>query len=875
MRKLLVVWFLILFAVPALAAPAKPAASATAAVTLTPDQARQALVVLNNPQKWAQIQDTLRAIAAAGALSAPPAASAAAATAASTPAAASGAAGAVHAAFESNGLASQLARQGAHGTVLVAKALRRSAAALLDVSSVRAWWADLMTSPRHRAELGGIALALLGALLPALAFEWLTRRLLRRAIFALGAHHVIDPYDLFLNEPSEPASESGASGTGTPTAAEVNRPAARGTPEAGSETESDSPPPDGPFAIPHGEEHETPAAPDALQPTTAATAKPASNEATGRWHAARHWSLLRRLPRAGLRMLARFVPLVVFVGAASLLMSMLTTDGTPQDRALDSIIDIYVLSRVIVIVSGFFLQPDAPRLRLLQMGDAWAAFLQRWVVMIVSVVGAGSAFAEIAVALGLNEEAHLAFMKVVALVAHVLIVLLILQCRTPVAARIRKRLARNRSLTMFGNALADSWAAISIFIVMALWFVWALDVRNGYHALVHLGGISIAVLVGARLISIVVFGALARIFEVRDGDTSNSLVHQHAYRYYPLLRGTVSWIVGVATILVLMQVWGANVSAVFEHGTIGHRLASALVTIAVAAVVALFVWEAVNVMVERRLHQWSTAGDLVRAARLRTLLPMLRSALFVSIALIVVLTGLSELGVNIGPLLAGASIFGVALGFGSQKLVQDFITGIFLLMENAMQVGDWVTLAGVSGTVEYLSIRTVRLRGGDGSLYTVPFSSVSTVNNTNRGLGNAAVKVSITYGEDVERAVATLKEIGAALRDDPQFKDGILSDFAFWGVDSVDGASITLTGQIQCRDSGRWGVQREFNRRVAALFRERGIAIANPQRTVLVHGDPVGAAQNTGEPAASCGSPAAPAEQTLPAEANTGKPPAP
>ncbi|MFP3275485.1 MAG: mechanosensitive ion channel, partial [Paraburkholderia sp.] len=229
--------------------------------------------------------------------------------------------------------------------------------------------------------------------------------------------------------------------------------------------------------------------------------------------------------------------------------------------------------------------------------------------------------------------------------------------------------------------------------------------------------------------------------------------------------------------------------------------------------------------------------DLVRAARLRTLLPMLRSLLFVLIALVVVLTGLSEIGVNIAPLLAGASIFGVALGFGSQKLVQDFITGIFLLMENALQVGDWVTLAGVSGTVEYLSIRTVRLRGGDGSLYTVPFSSVSTVNNTNRGLGNAAVKVSILYGQDVDLAIATLKEIGASLCSDPQFKDGILSDFAFWGVDSVDGAALTLTGQIQCRDSGRWGVQREFNRRVADLFQARGIQIANPQRTVFVRGD--------------------------------------
>jgi small-conductance mechanosensitive channel len=176
----------------------------------------------------------------------------------------------------------------------------------------------------------------------------------------------------------------------------------------------------------------------------------------------------------------------------------------------------------------------------------------------------------------------------------------------------------------------------------------------------------------------------------------------------------------------------------------------------------------------------------------------------------------------------------VALGFGSQKLVQDFITGIFLLTENAMQVGDWVTVAGVSGTVEFLSIRTVRLRGGDGSLYTVPFSSVTTVNNTNRGIGNAAVKVMIAHGTDLQRAIDTLKEIGAEIRNEDAFKNGILSDFAYWGVDQVDGATVTLVGQIQCKDSARWGVQREFNRRVLLRFTERGIELANPQRNFLI-----------------------------------------
>jgi small-conductance mechanosensitive channel len=288
------------------------------------------------------------------------------------------------------------------------------------------------------------------------------------------------------------------------------------------------------------------------------------------------------------------------------------------------------------------------------------------------------------------------------------------------------------------------------------------------------------------------------------------------------------------TALLLLQVWGANVRGAFRTGTIVHRLTTTLATIAVAAAVALFVWEWINVSVERRLNRWTKENDLARAARLRTLQPMLRATLALAIGPVVLLVALSDLGVSIAPLLAGASIFGVALGFGSQKLVQDVITGIFLLLDNSIQVGDWVTLAGVSGTVEHLSIRTVRLRGSDGSLYTVPFSSVSTVNNTNRGLGIVTVKVSIAFGQDIDLAIATLKEIGAALREDKKSKDGILSDFNFWGVDEIDGAAITLSGQMECLDSARWSVQREFNRRILDQFSARGIQIANPRRTVMV-----------------------------------------
>ena len=783
MRKLLTASLVVLFALmalPGFVAPAAAAAAPTAVsaplVTLTPDQARQALEVLNNPVRRSQIEDTLRAIAAASALSAPASATASAAsgTAAASPASGASAVSAL----QTNGLASQLARQGAHWSLHVITALRGSLAALLDVSSLRAWWSDELTNPQHRAILGRVLGTLLAALLPALVLEWLARRLLRRASTALAARQQ-DAANLL---------------------------AAASTSNATKVT--------------------------GVAPTASSTIDP-SHEAPSKQHAELHWSLLRRLPHALLRLIIKALPLVVFVAAASAAMSLLTDDGTPQDEAIGALIDIYVICRVVVIAAGFFTQPDAPGLRLLRLSDTWAAWLQRWIVRSVALIGAGSAIVETAAALGLNDTAHVALTKVVALIGHVLLSLMILQCRQPVADWIRAHTSRNRPTSLVGKGFADAWAAIAVFLVMALWFVWALDVENGYHTLLHVGGITIAILVGARVGSIVLLGALARFFHV-EGDAELSLVHQHAYRYYPLLRRTLSVLVVIFTVFLLLLAWGVDLRQLFSSGSIGHRLASALVTIAVAAAVALFVWEAVNVAVERRLDQWTARGDIARAARLRTLVPMLRATLFVVIALVVVLTGLSELGMNTAPLLAGASIFGVALGFGSQKLVQDFITGIFLLMENAMQVGDSVTVASVSGTVEYLSIRTVRLRASDGSLFTVPFSSVTTVNNTNRGLGNAAVKVSIAYGQDIDLAVATLKEIGTSLRNDDAFKAGILSDFSYWGIDQVDGAAMVLSGQVQCRDTARWGVQREFNRRIAEQFLARGIQIANPQRNVWV-----------------------------------------
>jgi small-conductance mechanosensitive channel len=244
------------------------------------------------------------------------------------------------------------------------------------------------------------------------------------------------------------------------------------------------------------------------------------------------------------------------------------------------------------------------------------------------------------------------------------------------------------------------------------------------------------------------------------------------------------------------------------------------------------VWEAVNGGVQQHLDRLQREAQLAKSARLRTLLPLLRSTLMITIAIVAGLMILSEIGINIGPLLAGAGIVGVAIGFGSQKLVQDLITGIFLLLENAMQVGDTVTVSGLTGTVENLSVRTIRLRAGDGSVHIIPFSSVTSVTNANRGLGNASVSVSVAYDEDTDRVADELQAIVASMRNDPDLSSKMLSDLQLWGVDKVDGAATTVAGQVVCTDSGRWPVQREFNRRMKRRFQELGIRIFNPVQTI-------------------------------------------
>ncbi|MBI5165191.1 MAG: mechanosensitive ion channel [Magnetospirillum sp.] len=304
-------------------------------------------------------------------------------------------------------------------------------------------------------------------------------------------------------------------------------------------------------------------------------------------------------------------------------------------------------------------------------------------------------------------------------------------------------------------------------------------------------------------------------------------------RLPPAMHGLVSAAVLVAALLGLLRVWGLHGIAWMATDA-GQRVFASGLTIAGVLVAAAVAWLVISGAITRVLSNLDSAecwGDC-RAARARTLLPLARNAVLALLVAMVVLIVLSELGVNIAPLLAGAGVVGIAIGFGSQKLVQDVITGAFILFENTISVGDVVKLDGHGGMVEQMTIRTIKLRDLSGSLHTIPFSNVGTVVNLSRGHAFAVFDLGVAYSEDSDRVMAVLAALGAEFAADAAFGPLLLEPLEVMGIVRFDASAVVIRCRFKTLPLKQWPVEREFNRRIKRRFDELGIEFPFPQTTV-------------------------------------------
>lgn len=340
-------------------------------------------------------------------------------------------------------------------------------------------------------------------------------------------------------------------------------------------------------------------------------------------------------------------------------------------------------------------------------------------------------------------------------------------------------------------------------------------------------GLSVAALLAAFALTLGVERAHAALLARMGRTGPESLRLALAMRTGHVLRMAVQAGIFLAALTAVLSAWGLEPL----RWSTGQG-APVLRPLAAIAAVILAVW-LVRAVIDA-LAAWSLSrhpsGSASPSARARTLVPLLRNAALVALAVIGTILVLSNLGLDVTPLLAGAGVAGLAIGFGAQQLVRDVITGLFLIAEDAIAVGETVEAAGKTGTVEGLTIRTLRLRDGDGALHSIPFSSVTTLRNTSRGYGVYTVSAALAPGADVDAALAALRDVASETAADPAFAGIALAPFDLWGVDQISPTGIIIKGTLRTAPGKQWALGREVNRRLTERLRAQGIPLAGSSR---------------------------------------------
>ncbi|MGH9245785.1 MAG: mechanosensitive ion channel family protein [Acidimicrobiales bacterium] len=226
------------------------------------------------------------------------------------------------------------------------------------------------------------------------------------------------------------------------------------------------------------------------------------------------------------------------------------------------------------------------------------------------------------------------------------------------------------------------------------------------------------------------------------------------------------------------------------------------------------------------------------AARAKTVAGVLRSAGSIVIYSLAVLISLGELNINLGPLIAGAGIAGVAIGFGAQSLVKDFLSGVFMLIEDQYGVGDVVDLGEAVGTVEEITLRITRLRDVNGTVWYVPNGQILRVANKSQQWARAVLDIGVAYGTDIEHAERVIKRVADEVWQDDAWSDKVLEEPEVWGVENLAADSVVIRLVVKTEPASQWNVMRELRRRLKDAFDEAGIEIPFPQRTMWIRQEP-------------------------------------
>ncbi|WP_298922292.1 mechanosensitive ion channel family protein [uncultured Roseobacter sp.] len=310
--------------------------------------------------------------------------------------------------------------------------------------------------------------------------------------------------------------------------------------------------------------------------------------------------------------------------------------------------------------------------------------------------------------------------------------------------------------------------------------------------------------------------------------------------YRPIAQRLIRFGVFVILGLTLAMIWNAGIFENSDNPTMGQRLFSILIDSAAAVLIADLVWTWGKTSIDRRLAAYKPPEDGQAPgpeARMATLLPLLRVVLMVTLLSMVMMSVLSSMGVNIAPILAGASVLGIAIGFGAQSLVKDVVSGIFFLVDDAFRVGEYVEIDQLRGTVEKISIRSLQIRHHRGAVHTLPFGELKSMTNYSRDWVIMKLEFRVPFDTDLQLVKKIVKKVGAELKANEHYGDAILDTLKSQGVRRMEEFNMVVGVKFMTRPGEQWLVRRDAYQKVRDAFDANGIRMAERNVKVELSGD--------------------------------------
>ncbi len=309
--------------------------------------------------------------------------------------------------------------------------------------------------------------------------------------------------------------------------------------------------------------------------------------------------------------------------------------------------------------------------------------------------------------------------------------------------------------------------------------------------------------------------------------------------YATVIIGHLRIVLAVAVVVSIARLWKVDITVLAGDG-LGNRFAHALLEIGMTLILAFAFWGVVKTAINRRvpkeeigaLAHDEAEGGAGGLSRLETLLPLLRKFILVVLVVIVAMICISALGVDIGPLLAGAGVAGIAIGFGAQTLVRDIVSGIFFLIDDAFRTGEYIDVGVAKGTVEKISIRSLRLRHHLGPINTIPFGEVKNVTNYSRDWVIMKLELRLPFDTDLEKVRKLVKSVGQTMLADPELGPNFLQPLKSQGVHRLDDSALVIRVKFMAKPGEQFVLRREVYRRLQEAFYANGIRFA-PRRVLV------------------------------------------